>query len=523
MCDLILFNANVITMDPMFPVAELVGIQGGRIVTVAANEVLRKLRQKGPRIIDCRGKTLLPGFIDAHCHVQAYAESFVSLDFSSRKVIRSITDIQERIRAVTEGKPSGSWIRGKCFNEFHVKEERFLNRWDLDSAAPLHPVKITHRSGHAHILNSLALARVDISEETGDPPEGWIDRDPETGMPTGILYGMGAYLAAKIPPVDDRELQRGLMLANNKLLSYGITSIQDASSANGLQQWRQYEAWKAGKLLQPRLTVMTGLQSFAESQRNSFSSFVDRAELGLGGIKIIADQVAGPLHPGQEELNEQVSAIHKEGLQAAIHAVEEPVIEAACNAIAYALKRHPRDDHRHRIEHCSVCPPSLLRRLAVLGIAVVTQPAFVYYNGDRYLKTVPDDQLEHLYAIGSMVHHGLSVGSGSDFPISDPNPLVGICAAVTRMTEDGQRVLPHEGVRVSDALRMYTLGAAHAAFEEKIKGSISCGKVADLVVLSEDPFAVHPEGIKDIQALMTILGGRVVWKRQQYDEPMLRE
>jgi predicted amidohydrolase YtcJ len=513
MCDLILFNANVVTMDPASPRAELVGIRGDKIAIVAANEMLGKLREPQTQIIDCEGRTLLPGFIDAHCHLHAYAESLVSLNLSPRKSMHSIHDIQDQIRDACRDMPLGTWIRGKSFNEFGIKEERLLNRWDLDAAAPMNPIRITHRSGHAHILNSLALKLVGVSAETGDPPDGLIDRDPGTGEPTGILYGMGAYLAGKIPPLDDCEINRGFVLLNEKLLSCGITSVQDASASNSLQKWRRFEVLKAKNTLQPRLTVMAGYKSFLDSQHDPFSSSVSNLDLRPAGIKIIADQVTGGLHPSQEELNEIVYNIHKAGFQAAIHAVEEPVIEAACNAVEYALDRHRRENHRHRIEHCSVCPPSFLRRLAGLGITVVTQPAFIFYEGDRYLRTVSSDQLEHLYAIGSMMRSGLPVAFSSDFPISEPNPLMGICAAVTRMTEIGDEVLPQERVQVADALRMYTLGAAAAAFEEGIKGTISPEKVADLVVLSEDPFSVNPDAIKNIRVMMTILGGRVVWEK----------
>ena len=195
-----------------------------------------------------------------------------------------------------------------------------------------------------------------------------------------------------------------------------------------------------------------------------------------GGVKILLGRVSGTLHPGREELNESVAAIHASGLQAVIHAIEEPEIEAACDAIACALRRHPRPDHRHRIEHCSVCPPNLLRRIADLGITIVTQPAFIHLSGDRYLKTVSRDQRAHLYAIGSMIGCGLRVGFSSDCPISDVNPMVGIQAAVTRMTEDGTVLLPQERVSVSDALLAYTLDAAAANFEDGIKGSITRGK-----------------------------------------------
>jgi predicted amidohydrolase YtcJ len=500
-------------MDSALPRAELVAIRGGTIVQVTRNDRLRSLIEKKTLAIDCRGKTVLPGFIDAHCHVPAYAESLVSLNLSPREHIRSIADIQHRIRDLCNARAPGTWIRGKGYNEFYLAEQRHPNRWDLDTATSLHPIKLTHRSGHAHVLNSLALKCAGINVEMGDPPEGLIDRDLETGELTGILYGMGDYLAQKIPPIDDAEMERGLALANQKLLSYGITSVQDASAHNDLSQWRRFEAWKVRGIFKPRVTVMMGVKVFAESERQAYSSCVEENQLRLGGVKMIVDEVTGSLHPSQKELNERVLAIHEKGYQTVIHAVEERVIEAACNAIEYALRACPRSDHRHRIEHCSICPPPLLHRFRELGVAVVTQPSFIYYNGDRYLRTVPESQQQHLYPIGTMLRNGLLVGSSSDFPITDPNPLIGIYSAVTRMTESGEVILRSEETGPSEALRMSTLLAAAANFEEGIKGSVSPGKVADLVVLSEDPLRIDAHHIKDIQVEMTILDGQVVWSQ----------
>jgi predicted amidohydrolase YtcJ len=403
MCDRILFNANVITMDSSLPRAELIAIRRNQIASVGDNGILGELKRPGVETVDCKGKTILPGFVDAHCHVFAYGESLVSLNFSRRESVHSILDIQSKIRNFCDTVPPGTWVRGKAFNEFAISEERFLNRWDLDSVAPLHPIKITHRSGHAHILNSLALARAGITEETGDPPEGLIDRDRQTGKPTGILYGMGSYLARKIPFLDEVEMKRGLELANKKLISYGITSIQDASSTNDRHQWRRFGVLKSREILQPRLTMLMGWKGFVESRREPFRTHLDSIDLRLGGVKVIVDQVTGSLNPDQQELDKQVSEINEAELQAIIHAVEPPEIEAACSAIALALKKIPRPDHRHRIEHCSVCPPKLLRKLARLGIAIVTQPSFIYYSGDRYLKAVPSDQLKDLYPVGSIL------------------------------------------------------------------------------------------------------------------------
>lgn len=511
--DLVLINANVITFDPIQPKATWVALGDGKIVGIGTSDDLSLNHPTGVEIIDCRGRTVLPGFIDAHCHVPAYAEGLVSLSLSPREGVLSISDIQCRISEVRSDRAPGTWIRGKGYNEFYLAEQRHPNRWDLDSAASSHPVKLTHRSGHAHVLNSLALDCAGITATTGDPPGGLIDRDPATGEPTGILYGMGDYLSRKIPLLDDAELKRGVALANEKLLSYGITSVQDASSHNGLRQWRRFSQWKERGIFKPRVTMMMGVQSFAQLIRGSYSSRIEENQLRLGGVKIIVDETTGSLHPSQKKLEEKVLGIHKAGLQVIIHAVEEGVIEAACNAIEHALQARPRHDYRHRVEHCSVCPPHLVRRLHDLGLVVVTQPSFIYYHGDRYLKTVPDDQQQYLYPVGTMLSNGLLVAFSSDFPITDPNPLVGIYAAITRMSESGDIVLEGERVGRTEALRMYTLSAAVANFEEGMKGSVSPGKVADLVVLSENPLVVDADSIKDIQVEMTIVGGQIVWSR----------
>jgi predicted amidohydrolase YtcJ len=514
MASVILFNANVITLDPSQPKAELVAIDGGRIAYVSGNEALAHLKKPGTQIIDCKGRTLLPGFIDGHCHLRAYAESLVSLNLSPRENIRSISEIQRAIDDACRHQPEGTWIKGKGYSEFHLAERRHPNRHDLDAVSPLHPVKLTHRSGHAHVLNSVALKQLGITAATEEPPEGLMDRDVETGEPNGIFYGMGSFLTERMPSENECVMRQGMTIANEKLLSCGITSIQDASSANTLGQWKQFASMKAYGIMQPRLNMMLGWKGFCENKGDLSVLQSDSSDLRLGGVKLIAGQVSGSLYPGQEELNAQVLAIHEAGLQAVIHAVETPMIEAAVKAIAHALERHPKSDHRHRIEHCSVCPPSLQRSLVELGITVVTQPSFIYYSGDRYLETVPENELEDLYPIGSLLQSGAAIGFSSDFPVSDPNPLVGIGAAVTRLSESGREVLPQQKITILDALRLYTIGSAAAAFEEGMKGSISRGKSADLVLLSDDPCQVEANRIKNIEVVMTILDGKIVWQEK---------
>jgi predicted amidohydrolase YtcJ len=255
--------------------------------------------------------------------------------------------------------------------------------------------------------------------------------------------------------------------------------------------------------------MMTGLKAFLGSERGGCRSHIHEDELKLGGVKIIADEVTGSLRPCQKELNEMIALIHKAGCQAAVHAIESTVIKAAGKAIAFAIEKAPKSDPRHRIEHCSVCGHSLLQRLAQMGTVVVTQPAFLYYNGERYLKTVPVDELSHLYDVQSMLQSGLRVGVGSDFPIADPNPWVSIYSAVTRRTESNG-IISLPGIAVLEALRLHTFGSAEANFEEHIKGSLTPGKLADAIMLDEDPLTMEVERLKSVQVIMTMLGGQVI-------------
>jgi predicted amidohydrolase YtcJ len=514
MSEFILYNANVITMDPACPKAELIAAENGLITAVTNNEVIHELRKRKAEVIDCKGKTVIPGFIDAHCHLAAYAEGFMSLNLSPSEGIRSIADMQNKIRSFCKDRLPETWIRGKGYNEFYLTEKRHPNRHDLDAATSLYPIKLTHRSGHAHVLNGLALQLVGVTAETGDPPDGLIDRDLETGEPTGILYGMGSYLSRKIPSLDDDEMGQGIRLANDELLSCGITSIQDATSHNDIRCWNMFQQWKNEGIFRPGVIMMLGMNGFDEYKRQLYRPYGDESDLRIGGVKIIVHEITGSLEPDQERLNEMVFQIHKAGFQAVLHAVEEKTIEAACEAIEYALKQLPRHDHRHRIEHCSVCPPVLAKRIGDLGIMVVTQPAFLYYSGDRYLETVPPGQLENLYPITRFMKHRVRVAAGSDCPIVKPNPLIGIFAAVTRMSERGKPVLAEEGIEPFEALRMFTETAADASFEEQMRGSITIGKAADFVVLNDDPTRVNADEIKTIKVEMTIIDGKIVWERK---------
>jgi len=510
--DLVLYNANVLAMNRRRPRAELVAARDGEIVWVGTDDDLDLFRGHS-KLINCEGKTLIPGFNDAHIHIMAYASNLLSLDCSPASAA-SIADIQEKIRQVVKRTPRGMWIKGAGYNEFYLAERRHPNRHDLDQVAPYHPVKLTHRSLHACVLNSLGLSLAGISVDTPDPPGGLIDRELGTGEPSGLLFGMNSYMNEKvIPPLSEKELRQGTKLVNRSLLSLGITSVQDATVRNSFEQWETFRKFKESGEFAPRIFMMLGLHALDDFKERGLNYGYGDNGLRLGAIKFTLDETRGQLNPSQEELNEGVLRAHRAGFQAAIHAVEESTVEAAAIALECCWRRSPSGERRHRLEHCSVCPPTLLRRLKAVKALVVTQPAFIYYSGERYLSDVPGNQLPWLYRTGSFVKSGLKPAASSDCPVVPCNPLVGVYAAVTRKAEGGQVLSPEQAVSPEEALRMYTLAGACASNEERLKGSIEVGKLADMVLLSADPSGIAPEQIKDIQVEKTIVGGEVVWER----------
>jgi predicted amidohydrolase YtcJ len=230
-------------------------------------------------------------------------------------------------------------------------------------------------------------------------------------------------------------------------------------------------------------------------------------QLKLGAVKFLLDE-----QTPQDELNSTALDCHRAGFQLAFHAVAQSHVESAVRALEYVNRHAKVAGRRHRIEHCGECPPDLLKQLKKLGCVIVTQPPFLYYSGERYLATVAKSQLPWLYRIKSPLESGVIVAGSSDAPVVPGNPLVGIYAAVTRQADSGQVLLPEEAISPHQALALYTINAAYASFEEDIKGSIAPGKLADIIVLSDDPTRIPPEQIKDIKVEMTIIGGEVVWE-----------
>jgi len=510
--DLILTNANVITMDSSQPMAELVAIKGDEVWLVTDNEELERVKGAATRVIDCQGRTLVPGFNDAHCHIFSFIRKLLSLDLSPSSV-GSISDIKAAIHHQAQNTPKGKWLIGTGYNEFYLTEKRHPNRRDIDEVAPHHPVVLTHRSLHACVLNSLALSLAGITGETPEPPGGLIDRDLDTGEPNGILFEMVGYIREKVlPSLAEDEMLKGVSLANRHYLSLGITSLQEATAVNDFNRWQTLCRLKETSELESRVSMMFGIEALPHFQQHDLTFGSGDSQLRLGGVKIMLSETTGRVYPFQPELNRQALIAHQAGFQLAIHAVEQSSVEAAIAALEYIRSQLPQAGQRHRIEHCSHCPPQLFKRLSQLQAVIVTQSPFLYYSGERYLATLQASQLQWLYPTRSLLNSGLIVADSSDCPVVPNNPLIGIYAAVTRQAESGHQLPSKECITAGEALAMTTMNGAFASFEECIKGSIAPGKLADMVVLSDDPIKSPPEQIKDIRVEMTIIGGKVVWE-----------
>lgn len=506
--ELLLYNANVITFDPAKPKATAVAVRDGKITRVSANGAHENFTG---RRINCNGKTIIPGFNDAHCHILSFASSLLSVDCTPASV-SSISDIKNRIRKRVQTASDGEWIRAFGYDEFSLEERRHPTRFDLDEAAPDHPVKLMHRSRHACVLNSRAMALVGITNETQEPGGGMIERDLQSGQPSGMLFEMNDFIDTKVPPISAAEMERGVRLANDAYLSQGITSLQDATVSNDIDTWKFFKRLRDSGSLRPRLSLMMGIQCMDRMMEEGLTPRHGDDSMRLGALKVMLSEARGCLYPDREDLRQMVAKAHENGFQIAIHAIEQSTVDAAVSVLESVYEKTPKNNHRHRIEHCSVCPDTLLDRLENIRALVVTQPSFIYHSGERYMETVPEEQQPLMHRLSSFLKSGLRPCAGSDNPVVPVNPLLSMHTAVNRKTQQGNTFFSRERVLPSAALEMHTRAPAYASFDEDIKGSIIPGKLADFTILSDDPLRIAPEKIRDIKVEATIIGGEVVWR-----------
>ena len=533
MADIIFLNGQVVTVDADNRVAQAVAVQGNRIAAVGSNEEVKRWMKASTRVIDLQGKSLLPGFIDAHLHISVYGTSKLGVDCKASG-ITSVRDLLEALKEQAKRTPPGEWVRASGFDENNMAEKRYPTIAELDQVSTEHPVFVMRTCAHHSIANSLAMRRAGYDRDTPDPQGGRIDRDAN-GELTGFLVETAHMKMFEAAGFSEEEFRLALRLASEDFVAKGITSIHDAGGYGADNFRAMQKAVQAGDVKVRIYAIICALNQSEEFVRRMIEAGVVTGtgdhRFRIGPAKVFTDGASiaptmamrepfegrpddrGILYYEQDELNRILGEAHVRGYQITAHAQGDRAIEMLLNCFEAALAAHPRDNHRHRIEHAGVSAPDLVQRMARLGVVPIPNPAFIYDHGDSYVRNI-GERAGHMFPVRDLLDHGIVAAGASDAPVTDFNPLTGIHAAVNRLSKTGQEVGVNQRVGLMEAIRLFTWNGAYASFEEDVKGSIEPGKLADLVVLEGRILDVAPERIKDLQVELTMIDGECVYQKQ---------
>lgn len=528
--DLAFVNGKILTLDPENRIAEAVSVKDGKILRVGKTESIKETTGERTRIIDLEGKTLVPGLIDSHMHPGgswgAYLVRGVACGPDFTSVEEMLAAVEDKVSETAPGK----WILGYRMDD--VKMGRYPKRQELDHVAPNNPLYIQRRDGHNGVANSLALEIAGITRDTPDPHHGKIERD-ENGEATGLLRESAKDLVYhKMPPYSFDEYYRGLQIVFDECIRLGLTSIH--ASMVGPIEFKALQALRREGRLGIRVAVH--LSGRDEGMVEGAIAAGIETPFGDEWLKITEAEwvfdtstsgrtaayyepyVGEPENIGillydQEDISERVWRAHEAGIRVGLDGVGDRGIDLALDAIEAALRRVPREDHRHRIEHCCYVTPAIQGRLLELGVIDASATGFLHDLGDAYEMNRGSEAMRYMWPHRSLIDKGIVAPGHSDASICDPNPWLGIYSLVTRKTSGGQVLYAPEGVAVFEAIRAYTVDGAYAAWEEDIKGTVEPGKLADLVVLDMDPLSIDPESLNEVKALMTVIDGRIVYER----------
>lgn len=510
----VFLNGNVLTMDAARPHVEAIAITADRIIAVGTNQQIKALAGPKTKIVNVKGATILPGFTDCHIHLIEYGLSLRNIDL---RQVKTIEEMKKRVAERTQA--STKWVLGRGWDQEKLAEKRHPTRRDLDEASPEKPVLLRRICGHICVVNSAALALAGVTAKTPNPTGGIIDRDA-SGEPTGILRENAVDLVGQaIPPLELGDYIGATLTACDHALEAGLTTVHCITGSE--LELKALLSLKAEGRLPLRFYVLIPPHELKAAIALGLRTGFGDEWVRIGGVKIFTDGSLGartaaleapysddPENQGvtiysQQQLDDIVLETHRSNFQTAVHAIGDRATAMALHAITKAQESFPTRKLRHRIEHASVLNPDLIKQMHEARVIASVQPHFI--ASDVWLEQRLGTKRASLsYPFQSLLKAGLTIVGGSDCPVEPLTPLSGIEAATNRIGS--------EAVTVEDALSFYTRNASYASFEEDTKGTIAPGKLADLVILSEDPREVKPRMISRIQVLMTMVGGRIAYQ-----------
>jgi predicted amidohydrolase YtcJ len=531
--DLVVFNAKVYTVDAQMPRAEAFAVKAGRFIAVGASDEIKSLAGRHTRTWDARQMTIVPGFIDAHNHAPGAIllyEVLVGNPYDVEFV--TIASIVEKLRARARETPPGTWVEGYFFDDTKVKDNRALNIHDLDQVSREHPVAVRHRGGHTSYYNSKAFELAGITRDIKDSAAGTYNRDPDGGL-NGRVTDRARLVfntvgdRPKFTAARTKERNRAAQAYISKqFVRYGLTGVhheggdlfalQEVRAAGDLLHRVSYEAQDDMLEAMLKAGIATGfgddwIRFGATSEHTCDGSFSERTMAMSVPYPGVEPPYSGNVLFTQDELNGWVERMHRAGIQVNCHANGDVTIDMVLTAYEHAQQVFPRRDSRPKITHCTLINDGILRRMKALGVVPAPFTSYGYYNTDKF-HFYGEELMERSMAYRSFAGAGIIAAAGSDFSPGPFSPLMGIQGMVTRTGWNGETWGGSQRVTVDEALRINTLNGAWATHEEGIKGSITAGKLADFVVLADDPHAVDPNRIKDITVAETVTGGNTVYR-----------
>ncbi|HEX3395814.1 MAG TPA: amidohydrolase [Steroidobacteraceae bacterium] len=526
--DLVVLNARIYTMDSKLPQAEAFAVKDGRFVALGATNDIKGLAGKSTQTIDAQHMTIVPGFNDSHNHApgnELLYEVLVGNPYEVEFV--TIGSIIDKLRVKAQSTPADTWVDGYFFDDTKVTDKRALTRQDLDKVSTQLPVMVQHRGGHTAFYNSKALQMASITKDTANPAGGTFDRDANgelTGRVTDRARDVFESVGKRMRYSGEEALRRdrdGLAFISKQFVRYGLTSVcHEAGNLQALQEIRargallhrvSYEA--EGPELEAMLSggMSTGLgdewiRLGATCEHTADGSFSERT-MALSVPYPGSNGYKGNVTESQEVLNKWCERVHRAGIQMNCHANGDVAIDHVLTAYERALRLKPAADARPKITHCTLITADLVRRIKAIGVVPALFTSYAYYNPDKF-HFYGEELMKRCMAYRTLLDAGVPAAAGSDFDPGPFSPLMGIQGMVTRTGWNGEVWGANQRITVDEALRVNTLNGAYATREESIKGSITPGKLADFVMLAEDPHTIDPAKIKDIKIVRTVVGGR---------------